>query len=156
MTGISSPSVAPPRAAAFAGVLFAVLMIIAMAIIRSAVPAHPVKDGTLLSDPMRRSALGLALSLTPFAGIAFLWFIAVVRDRFGALEDRFFATVLLGSGLLFVGALFSATVIAGAFVSTLSDPGPHPPSSETYQFARRATYAFVNIIAVKMAGVFTF
>lgn len=33
------------------------------------------------------------------AGIAFLWFIGVIRDRSGAHEDRFFATVFLGSGL---------------------------------------------------------
>jgi hypothetical protein len=29
----------------------------------------------------------------PFAGIAFLWFIGVLRDRLGEFEDRFFATV---------------------------------------------------------------
>lgn len=45
----------------------------------------------------------LALGLVPFAGIAFLWFIGVLRDRVGVAEDRFFATVFLGSGLLFVG-----------------------------------------------------
>jgi hypothetical protein len=43
----------------------------------------------------------LALYLVPFAGIAFLWFIGVLRDRLGELEDRFFATVFFGSGLLY-------------------------------------------------------
>ena len=33
-------------------------------------------------------------------GIAFLWFIGVIRDRVGDREDRFFATVFLGSGVL--------------------------------------------------------
>ena len=38
----------------------------------------------------------LALNLVPLSGIAFLWFIGVVRDRIGEREDRFFATVFLG------------------------------------------------------------
>jgi hypothetical protein len=47
--------------------------------------------------------------LAPFSGIAFLWFIAVVRNLIGAREDRYFATVFLGSGLLFVAMLCVAT-----------------------------------------------
>jgi len=45
----------------------------------------------------------VGVDLAPFAGIAFLWFIAVVRNLIGDREDRFFATVFLDSGLLFVG-----------------------------------------------------
>ena len=52
------------------------------------------------------------MNLIPFAGIAFLWFIGVLRDRIGEREDRFFATVFLGSGLLFVAMLFVAAAIA--------------------------------------------
>ena len=51
----------------------------------------------------------LALNIIPFAGIAFLWFMGVLRDRFGQQEDRFFATVFLGSGLLFLAMLFAAS-----------------------------------------------
>ena len=43
----------------------------------------------------------IALNPIPFAGIAFLWFIGVIRDRIGGREDRFFATVFLVSGPLF-------------------------------------------------------
>ena len=49
----------------------------------------------------------MGLYLVPFAGIAFLWFIGVVRDRIGEREDKFFATVFFGSGLLFVAMLFA-------------------------------------------------
>lgn len=52
------------------------------------------------------------MKLVPFAGIAFLWFIGVLRDRLGQLEDRFFATVLFGSGPLFLGTLFPAWVFS--------------------------------------------
>ena len=60
----------------------------------------------------------LALNLLPFAGIAFLWFIGVVRDRIGQGEDRFFATVFLGSGLLFIAMLFVTGAVAGGLVLT--------------------------------------
>ena len=51
----------------------------------------------------------MAMNLVPFAGVAFLWFIAALRDRLGQLEDRFFATVFFGSGILFLGTLFLAS-----------------------------------------------
>jgi hypothetical protein len=35
------------------------------------------------------------------AGVAFLWFIGVLRDRLGQREDRFFATVFSGAPLCF-------------------------------------------------------
>jgi hypothetical protein len=49
----------------------------------------------------------------PFAGIAFLWFIGVVRDRLGHLEDQFFPTVFFGSGLLFLAMTFASAALAG-------------------------------------------
>ena len=52
----------------------------------------------------------------PFAGIAFLWFIGVLRDRLGELEDRFFATVFFGSGLLFLAMLFASAAVAGGII----------------------------------------
>jgi hypothetical protein len=33
------------------------------------------------------------LGIVPFAGIAFLWFTGVIRDRLGDREDKLFATV---------------------------------------------------------------
>ena len=51
--------------------------------------------GIWLTDAGRRTAVVIALNPIPFAGIAFLWFIGVIRDRIGGREDRFFATVFL-------------------------------------------------------------
>ena len=62
----------------------------------------------------------LALELVPFEGIAFLWFLGVVRDRIGQREDRFFATVFLGSGLLFVALLFVASAVTAAFLAEIA------------------------------------
>ena len=87
-----------PRAAGIAGIVFSILFIVSLVLIRISVPANPQEAGAWLSDGQK--TVSLALHLLPFAGIAFLWFIGVLRDRIGPYEDRFFATVFLGSGLL--------------------------------------------------------
>ena len=103
-----------PRAAAIAGVLFSILLIAALVLIRIAVPADPWDAGDWLSGSV--SAVKLALNLVPFAGIAFLWFIGVVRDHLGEQEDKFFATVFFGSGLLFLATLFVSPAVMGGLI----------------------------------------
>src|SRR5271166_301073 len=96
-----------PRAAAIAGILFSVLLITGLLLFRLSVRADPLETGAWLKT--RSNTVALALNLVPFAGIAFLWFIGVLRDRLGELEDRFF----LGSGLLFLAMLFASAAVAG-------------------------------------------
>ena len=103
-----------PRSAAVAGIAFSVLFAAALVLIHLSVPLDPTDNGDWLRDGSRRDAVRVALALVPFAGIAFLWFIGVVRDRVGEAEDRFFATVFLGSGLLFVAMLFASAAVAAA------------------------------------------
>src|SRR6188768_307629 len=142
-----------PRAAAIAGILFAVLLIISMVLIRISIPADPKEAGALLEQEARR--ISLALNLVPFAGIAFLWFIGVLRDRLGEHEDRFFATVFFGSGLLFLAMLFAAAAVVGAIMLVASVSAPHElMNSATFRFARAASYIIANVYAIKMAAVF--
>src|SRR5215813_13185861 len=118
-----------PRAAGIAGVQFAVLLTAALVLVRLAAPADPA-DAFFLGEPAKRRLAILARSLVPFAGIAFLWFIGDVRDRIGEREDRFFATVFLGSGLLFVSMLFVASAATAAFVADAGvQPGAPQPVS---------------------------
>jgi hypothetical protein len=147
---------AAPRAAAIAGVVFSVLLIVGLALIRLSVPDDPSQPGTWVADPDRRNAVRLALNLFPFAGIAFLWFMGVLRNRLGAREDQFLATVFLGSGLLFVVGLFTAAAIAAGLLEALSDGHILLPDSEAYYFGRRAVYVLLNLFAFKMAAVFMF
>jgi hypothetical protein len=72
-------------------------------------------------DPVRRASVVVALALIPYAGIAFLWIFGVVRTRIGDREDRFFATVFLGSGLLYVAMLFVSAALAGGLVAILAN-----------------------------------
>ena len=141
-----------PRAAAIAGILFSVLLIISLVLIRLSIPADPHDAGQWLAGDVK--PIDLALTLLPFAGIAFLWFIGVVRDRLGEYEDRLFATVFLGSGLLFLAMLFSSAAIAGGIVIAYGGSPTALINSETYAFARAATFVILNTYAVKMAGVF--
>ena len=143
-----------PQAAAIAGILFSALLGIALVLIGTSVPSDPSEAQTWLTDPSRRDAVSVALSLVPFAGIAFLWFVGVIRDRVGQHEDRLFATVFLGSGLLFVGMLFVAAAIAGGLVSDPAFSAGRAVPSELWELGRRVTFALLNVYAIRMGGVF--
>jgi hypothetical protein len=143
-----------PRAAGLAGIVFSVLLITALVLLRLSVPANPRMAGTWLTDPGNRTAVQVALNLIPFAGIAFLWFIGVLRDRIGQREDRFFATVFLGSGLLFVAILFAAAAIAGGLFTEASRQSG-PPGADTLGLGRDVSTLLLNVYAMRMAAVFT-
>jgi MFS family permease len=143
-----------PSAAAIAGLLFSVLLIAAFALLRSAVPADRQEPGEWLRTGA--STVALAINLIPFAGIAFLWFIGVLRDRLGPMEDRFFATIFLGSGLLFLSVLFLVSAFAGGILVAFEAKPEELIGSATFHFARAAVHAAINIYLVKMASVFMF
>jgi hypothetical protein len=146
----SGQALTPPRGAAIAGVIFSVLMIAGLGLARYAIPADLTLPGWLM-EPDRRKAVRFALDLIPFAGIAFLWFIGVIRNRLGELEDRFFATVFLGSGLLFVACLFGVAAVMGA---TIDSVAAGKFTADTYYLAQRISDTLFNLFAMKMAGVF--
>jgi hypothetical protein len=142
-----------PKAAAIAGIVFSVLLIIILWLLRRSVPADPLDSGAWIATESR--SVALALNLVPFAGVAFLWFIGVLRDRLGQQEDRFFATVFFGSALLFLAMLFAAAAIGGAVMLLAASTDPDQLShSDTFRFARAAVYIVANAYAVKMACVF--
>ena len=146
-------SLRTPRGAAVAGIIFSVLLITALTLLRISAPAHPGAGSQWLTDSGKRAAVAVALNLVPFAGIAFLWFIGVLRDRIGEREDRFFATVFLGSGLLFVGMIFVAAAVGGALIATASSSSL--TGGATLAVGRNITNALLNVYAMRMAAVFT-
>jgi hypothetical protein len=151
-TTLTAAHLRAPRAAAIAGILFAVLLIASFLLLRRSIPADPLEAGVWLET--NANSVTMALNLLPFAGIAFLWFIGVLRDRLGEREDRFFATVFLGSGLLFLAMLFmSAAMVGGLIIAYTADPG-RLIGSATFASARAIAYEIMNIYAIKMAGVF--
>ncbi|MFZ0255997.1 MAG: hypothetical protein WAN46_10170 [Gammaproteobacteria bacterium] len=141
-----------PRGAAVAGIVFSALLLTAILLLRLSVPLDPLKPDAWLQ--MKPARVILALNLIPFAGIAFLWFIGVLRDRLGAFEDRFFATVFLGSGLLFLAMLFVGAAALGALILTYGAEPQRVIGSATFDLARGLISNIVNIYAIKMAAVF--
>jgi hypothetical protein len=146
------PELRTPRAAAAAGIVFALLLGTSLVLLWQALPGSGEDPSGTLAQTARTAQF--ALRLIPFAGIAFLWFVGVSRDRLGLLEDRFFATILLGSGLLYLAMTFAATSIAGGMLALYGDAPEAVLEDSVYAFSRSITRTIVSSYAMRMAGVF--
>jgi hypothetical protein len=138
-----------PRAAALAGVLFAVLFTASIVLIRTSLPEGAQPGSQWLeagNDKIR-----LASELMPFAGICFLWFIGVVRANLGRYEDKFFATVTLGSGLLFLAMMFASAAVGAGLASASHYSGG---SAAGTVFGQMLLLKLSKTYALKMAAVF--
>jgi hypothetical protein len=133
-----------PWAASIAGLLFSVLFTAALVLVRSQADQ---------AAPTTAIVIG-GLYLAPFAGIMFLWFVAVIRDQVGAREDRFFATAFFGSGLLFVGLLFTTAAVVSTPTTLVQFLGEPPLSSEGVSLLRGLAYTLLFALATRAAAVF--
>jgi hypothetical protein len=127
-------ALAPPRGAAIAGVIFSVLMVVCLGLVRYAIPVDFDRARSLVGRAWSQKSCRACARLGAVRGIAFLWFIGVLRSRLGELEDQFFATVFLGSGLLFVASLFGVAAAMRALVETMATG---QIDSVTYYFGRQ-------------------
>jgi len=141
-----------PRAAGIAGVVFSVLFGASLVLLHTAFDPDPFTAIDWAGPAGAR--VRLALTLMPFAGIAFLWFIGVVRDRLGEHEDRFFSTVALGSGLLFLAMVFVSMVIAGGLLASARADLTVDAERGLTSFGRGMMLQISNVYALRMAGVF--
>jgi hypothetical protein len=151
-SGLTRAQLRTPRAAAIAGVLFSALLLAVYFLMRLSVPADPHEPGAWLRGGV--TYVAIALNLVPFAGVAFLWFVGALRDRLGVREDRFFATVFLGSGLLVLAMLFAAAAVVGAIIIAFHAAPEALIDSATFHFGRGLAYGLINIYLVKTAAVF--
>lgn len=138
------------RSAAVAGIVFGILLLAALTMVRLAISDANIAE--LQTDTSKRELIGLGLNLVPFAGIAFLWFIGVMRDQLGDVEDRLFSTVFLGSGLLFLAMLFIGSVTTTTVMSLVAAQNP---SAELLDYGRVTTQGLISVYALRMAAVFT-
>ena len=148
---ISNRGLRTPRAAAIAGIIFAVLMIISFTMLQISIPAESKVTSEWLEEST--GSITIALSLLPFAGIAFLWFMGVVRDRIGLMEDQFFSTLFFGSGLLYLAMTFATAAIAGGILAVFTLDPELLITSGLYTYSRAIIYKFNNIFAIRMAGM---
>ena len=151
-TGLAS-ELRTPRAAAIAGILFALMLGTVIVVMSSAIPRDPAHMGIWITNASSRSSVAFAINLIPFAGIAFLWFIGVIRNRLADREDKFFATVFLGSGLLLVGMLFTAAAVMGSVLFVYSESPTL--SGDTLRIALVLASTLLVTFGARMAAVFT-
>lgn len=142
---------APPTAA-IAGILFAILFAASVSLIRLNLPVDLSEGVSWIKGvywPLR-----VALVLMPFAVIAFLWFVAVIRDRLGEHEDQFFSTVFFGSGLLFLAMVCVSMAIAGGIVVIANTVAVQSLTEDAIIFGRAVMLQISNVYALRMAAVF--
>lgn len=139
-----------PRAAAVAGIVFSLLFGACVVLFRTAIPQDVVAStGWAQRGAGRVTA---AAVLMPFAGIAFLWFIGVIREQLGDVEDRLFSTVFLGSGLLFLAMLFVGSITSNSLLDMLERPSF---DNNLWDYGRDNAQNLFSIYAMRMAAVFT-
>ncbi|MGI5175020.1 hypothetical protein ACQEVZ_01615 [Dactylosporangium sp. CA-152071] len=144
-----------PRAAGVAGIAFAVLCAAVIVGIRIVFPELPPTADQWHTSTSGRTVLRVALALLPFAGISFLWFMGALRAFIGGREDKFFATVFLGGGLLFVAMLFALATAADS-MRDVADASPGGPPPELWRYSHHLTYTLLSSYCMRMAAVFTF
>ncbi len=141
-----------PRAAAAAGVLFAVLFAAVLILVRTALPEGAAPGSQWLEAGSFH--IEVAAVLMPFAGISFLWFIGVLRDGFGRLEDKFFSTVFLGSGILFLAMMFAASAVGAGLAASSNALGESAAHTDVASFGRMLLLTLSKTYALRMGAVF--
>jgi len=141
-----------PRAAAIAGIVFSLLLSTSIVLLHLATTGDAASEPKPADVDLRQVVV--ALNLVPFVGVAFLWFVGVLRDRLAHQEDRLFATVFLGSAILFLAMLFAGAAVMGSIVMSHVEAPSDVAQSPSYRMARALTSNIVNIYAIKMAAVF--
>jgi hypothetical protein len=142
-----------PRSAAIAGIVYSLLMFIGMLLAYRIVRAKP-EDITKDWLETWSSTASLVLTLVPFAGIAFLWFTGVIRDRLGSHEDRFFATIFLSSGIITVVLFFIWAAIFGTIMSTTALADLGLVDDDIYIFGFALMNQIISNYTLRMAGVY--
>jgi hypothetical protein len=133
-----------PWAASLAGILFSVLFTAALLLVRAQEDLTGTNTAIVIGG----------LYLAPFAGIMFLWFVAVIRDQIGEREDRFFATVFFGSGVLFVALLFATAAVVSTPAALVEFLGEAEPEPESLTLLRALGYTLLFAFATRAAAVF--
>jgi hypothetical protein len=142
-----------PRAAAFAGIAYAILMSVGMLLTYNLALTDPVSLTPEWLQDVSDTAR-LVIAIVPFAGIAFLWFTGVVRDQLSYQEGRFFATLFFGSGIIQIVLLFIWSAIFGAIIGTRTLVASGMASGEVHIFGFVLMNELIGNYALRMSGIY--
>jgi hypothetical protein len=143
---------------AVAGLVFSVLFVVAWILLRGS-PTFDATDQELVDyygDPdQRRKSVIAGLYVIPFAGIAFIWFMAALRDRylhFATRENMILSTAHVVAGALVVTSLFTLAGVELA-VSWLGEAGSSFDAASARSLLALGE-ALSDIMALRSAAVF--
>jgi len=142
-----------PRAAAFAGIVYSILLSIDMSLTYNLNKVTP-QDVTQEWLQNWSDTASLVIAIVPFAGIAFLWFTGVVRDQLSYQEGRFFATLFFGSGIIQIVLLFIWSAIFGAVMGTRNIIAAGLAEGGFYVFEFVLMNEIIGNYALRMAGIY--
>lgn len=142
-----------PRSAAAAGIVFSLLIVTSMVLLYNAVTVDPADIGTEWLEAWS-SAATVVLVLVPFAGIAFLWFTGVLRDLLGELEDRFFSTLFLGSGIILVVLMYTWAAAFGAIFGTYAVAAQVSVDPDVYIYGAVFMNQIIGNFFLRMAAMY--
>ena len=142
-----------PRSAAIAGIVFSLLIAASMILLYRNVLTSPADVGDEWLESWKGAAT-VVLVLVPFAGIAFLWFTGVIRDLVGDREDRFFATVFLGSGIILVVMMYTWAAAVGAILGTYAATAQISVDFDVYVFGLTFMDQIIGSYFLRMAAVY--
>jgi hypothetical protein len=142
-----------PRSAAIAGILFSLLSAVSMILLFDSVTADPADIGIEWLETWS-AATTVVLVLVPFAGIAFLWFTGVIRDLLGDREDRFFATVFFGSGIILVVMMYTWAAALGAVFGTYAAAAHVSVDPDVYVYGTVFMNQIIGSYFLRMAAVY--
>lgn len=140
------------EAAAFAGVAFVVLYALSLLLIGDALPGWSESSGELaasLEDSGARSSLLFGYALTPFAAIAFLWFVAVIHRRIPP-ADRFITVVFISGSTLFVALFLVATSVVAAPYYMEEAEGVEILDPETLRALQSVAWTLMFVVATRI------
>ena len=159
MTTASSASAAAARVAAISGLVFAVLLIVALVLLHRA-PGLGDPDATyaaFYANGGDQLFVAIGLYLVPFAGIAFLWHMTAMRsvlDTLTPAPSTMAHGLNLLAGIIFVTLMFAGTAAVGAVAFGVYF-GHSPAEDPAVAKALTAVgYGLVFIFAVRGAGMF--
>jgi hypothetical protein len=148
------------RIAGIAGLTFVALFVVGFVLVVIA-PDPSESDERILdfyATGGKRFATILGAYVIPFAGIAFMWFMASMRNLLREYQhgrDPIFQSMQLVSGTLFIAAIFVAAAASAtqatsiAFFDAATDASP----ADLRQLPALG-YAIFFLFGIKMAGVF--
>jgi hypothetical protein len=142
------------------GTIFVLLFLISIWLVSTAADATLGKNALLKFYQSGQNQLLaiFGLYLAPFAGIAFLWFMASLHGwmhQSAGRQEMLFSTIQLGSALIFVGLYFCSAAAGAAIAVSVQYFGTPVPEPGTASQLPEFAYTLLFVYALRAAAMFT-